>query len=278
MNRKGLVSFLLISFLIAWLGIGIGWLLGIRPLPETAGFAEQLVFLAVTLPTSFAPALACFAVRKWITKEGFFDSGIRFNLRQSWLYYLLALIYPLFIFPLVWGVSATSGLGRLDVSHLAVGDIFLAMVLSVAGAPIAWGEEFGWRGYLQIRLWPTHALWSAITTGLIWGIWHYPMILMGFLSPQNMALALVLYPINMSITSLLYGWFRARTDSIWPPSLAHSAGNSLLVPMLTASSEGLPWLLVWGGYRLIILGILGVAIATSGQLSPRHISDQGIAA
>lgn len=72
MNRKGLVSFLLISFLIAWLGIGIGWLLGIRPLPETAGFAEQLVFLAVTLPTSFAPALACFAVRKWITKEGFF--------------------------------------------------------------------------------------------------------------------------------------------------------------------------------------------------------------
>jgi membrane protease YdiL (CAAX protease family) len=50
------------------------------------------------------------------------------------------------------------------VLALAVSSVVLTLVL--------WGEEFGWRGYLQLRLFPQHPLLAAMATGVIWGIWH----------------------------------------------------------------------------------------------------------
>jgi uncharacterized protein len=38
-------------------------------------------------------AIDCFVVRKWITREGFGDAGLRPNLRH-WPLYLLALLWP----------------------------------------------------------------------------------------------------------------------------------------------------------------------------------------
>ena len=54
------------------------------------------------------------------------------------------------------------------------------MGVAVLMTPLLWGEEFGWRGYLQLRLFPGRPVSAAIATGLIWAVWHYPLTLRGY--------------------------------------------------------------------------------------------------
>ena len=45
------------------------------------------------------------------------------------------------------------------------------------------GEEFGWRGYLLPKLLPLGKTRAYVLTGVIWGLWHAPLILVGFNYP-----------------------------------------------------------------------------------------------
>ena len=44
----------------------------------------------------------------------------------------------------------------------------------------AFGEEYGWRGWLADELRPLGAFWANVITGVLWGLWHAPLILLGF--------------------------------------------------------------------------------------------------
>ena len=56
----------------------------------------------------------------------------------------------------------------------------MAMVLAplLNGIP-TFGEEFGWRAYLQWKLMPLGGRKAVLLTGVIWGVWHWPVIAMG---------------------------------------------------------------------------------------------------
>jgi len=52
-------------------------------------------------------------------------------------------------------------------------------------ALFGFGEEAGWRGYL-LHEWKHMQFWKAsLFIGLIWGIWHAPLILLGYNYPQH---------------------------------------------------------------------------------------------
>ena len=44
---------------------------------------------------------------------------------------------------------------------------------------IVFGEEYGWRGFLQRRLIRLGKLRGVLLVGVIWGVWHAPIIAMG---------------------------------------------------------------------------------------------------
>jgi hypothetical protein len=52
------------------------------------------LFQLAALPGGFAPAIAAIVVRKWITREGFADAGLRIDL-SKWPYYIVACLLPL---------------------------------------------------------------------------------------------------------------------------------------------------------------------------------------
>src|SRR3954447_19895232 len=74
-SRHGVPAYLLIAFGLAWAPF----------LPLLWGGPEVP---PVLMP--FAPAIACVVVRRWVTREGFGDAGLRLNLRY-WRLYLIAL-------------------------------------------------------------------------------------------------------------------------------------------------------------------------------------------
>ena len=93
------------------------------------------------------------------------------------------------------------------------------------------GEEFGWRGYLLPKLMPIGERKAVLLVGLIWGVWHWPVILMGhnygldyFGAPFLGPLAMVWFTLSLSV---IFGWLTAKSGSVWPAVIAHGAVNGL---------------------------------------------------
>jgi membrane protease YdiL (CAAX protease family) len=214
-TRRGVAVFLAIAFALAWLPFA----------PTLVGGEPAAPFL---MP--FAPAIAAVVMRKWVTREGFGDAGLRPHLRH-WRLYLLAAGWPILTtllsvplglmfgaapdgFTVPWGIEAPGALTLLTW-----------IALSVAIAPIVLGEELGWRGYLQLRLFPGRPWHAAIATGLIWAAWHYPWLLATDQFPYSNLAVLPLFTVAVTSLSVFLGWLRARTGDIWSASIGHGANN-----------------------------------------------------
>lgn len=255
--RVGVASFLAIAFGLAWLPF----------LPATFGGEP---FGAVLVP--LAPALAAVAVRRWITREGFADSGLRLNLRRHWRLYLPAAAWPVLATPLAVAVAlvldvAPDGGGLpWGIAGPSPTSVFGWLLGSVLLAPVLLGEELGWRGYLQVRLFPHRPLLAAAATGTIWGLWHFPLILSGGEPTADRVQTLLLFPLFAVMLSVFLGWLRQSTGSIWPGSVAHAANNiaqlNLTRLAFTGSSAGtLPASASWPilvGEAIVLLGMVAV--------------------
>jgi membrane protease YdiL (CAAX protease family) len=260
-NRtRGIISFLLLAFGMAWILWEIPLRMGVSP--------RDPLFQLVALPGGFAPALAAFIVRRWVTREGFADAGLRLHLKK-WRYYLVGWLLPLPVTAIIVLLAFVFGLGKPDFSlqpALAVlapksalpplpSYIWLAIPIQLAitaliTTPILWGEEFGWRGYLQVRLLSRRPLLAAVATGLIWGVWHYPINLRGYNFPGHPLLGLIVFPIGTVLLSIVFGWLRLRTGSVWATSLAHAATNAI--------GGSLTTLLYLGRADMMFVGYLGL--------------------
>lgn len=278
-TKRGVVAYLFLTFGLAWL-IWIGlWLAGYGP-----GSNTQL-FYWLSIPGGFAPAIAAIIVRRWITREGFADAGLSLNFRRKWRYYLAAWLLPPALIGAVIILAPVLGITQPDFSltraYTALGQpssgpsiwlrtlTYLGMALPLT--LILWGEEFGWRGYLQIRLLARRPLAAAIVTGLIWGIWHYPLILMGLEYPDHRLMGLVVFPLTTIFYSIVLGWLKQQSGSIWPPSLFHAAMNTLGGNILLLLFLGGPYY-IWVSFEGVLIWIpfafLSAWIIFTGQLQP----------
>jgi membrane protease YdiL (CAAX protease family) len=288
-KTKGIVGFLLLAFGIAWITWEITIQLGVSP--------HDPLFQLAALPGGFAPAIAAIIVRRWITREGFADAGLRPNLRR-WSYYLVGWLLPLAVTTCIVILTTTLGLGQPDftlkraLSALAPGNVsslpavpaYLWAVIPVQllftaliATPILWGEEFGWRGYLQLRLLEQRPLLAAIATGVIWGMWHLPLNIRGYNFPNHPLIGLAVFPVSTTLISIIFGWLRLRTGSIWASSLAHAATNAVggaLTTLLFMGSPNMIFVSYLGILSWIPLGALSAWIVLTGQLKPEPAPEQ----
>lgn len=247
------------------------------------------------MPDAFSPAIAAVIVRKWITREGFDDAGLRLNFRNNKRYYLIAWLLPLLVVGVILLQAVIFRLSTPDFSleramntlgsgqnplqavprplRFPVVAVLQALIVAFIAIPILWGEEFGWRSYLQIRMMEHRSLLAAIITGVIWGIWHYPINLQGYNYPDNRILGLFIFPVFTVLLSIILNWLRIKTGSVWSASLAHAATNAIGGGLTIFLFMGAPnWIFV--GYTGILswipLGAICAWIILTGQLSTEN--------
>ena len=144
--------------------------------------------------------------------------------------------------------------------------VVAAVVLSpLVNGLFTFGEEFGWRAYLQPRLMPLGKRSTMLLMGIIWGIWHWPAIAMGHNYGSDYAGAPWLGMIAMVWFTLLIGtflgWAALRGASVWPAVIGHGAingisglslmftqgdPNPLLGPMPTGFVAAAAWMVLAG--------------------------------
>jgi membrane protease YdiL (CAAX protease family) len=130
-------------------------------------------------------------------------------------------------------VAPVAGLWQL-VLLAALGSLLAGFTIN---GVFAFGEEFGWRGWLANELRPLGTMWINVLTGVMWGIWYIPLILLGYnYAPDNAAGIPFMIAFCIAMSFLL---FRARklTSSILVPAILHGILNSFVGIFLLTLSD-----------------------------------------
>ncbi len=105
---------------------------------------------------------------------------------------------------------------------IAVQSMLLAPILALV---IAFGEEYGWRGYLQSELLKMGRVRGVLLVGVIWGVWHWPLILMGFSYPGYPLLGLGLAVLFLVGFAVVLGYAVLRSGSILLAAYLHALND-----------------------------------------------------
>ena len=258
-TKKRLIIFITLTIVLAWIMFLLIPICGF-----TYGSGMSVVILAAAM---FVPALSSILTRL-LTKEGFHNMYLRPHFKGHIKEYLLVYFGPtalLFlsgaiyylIFPgsfdskltALREIAASSGNSALSPLMLLVIQVLEITVIGpIINIIPTMGEELGWRGYLLPKLrkfLPNTA--ALVVTGIIWGVWHIPIIVMG----HNYGTDYVGYPylgilamiVFCVVLGVIEGYISIKLESIIPAAMIHSTVNA---------GAALPIVLVIGSYNPLI--------------------------
>ena len=133
-------------------------------------------------------------------------------------------------FTLQSALAVESGMQGTDyIAFLATMIPLAVLVNPLMGLPQCLGEELAWRGWLLPKLTERFGqLRAVLLTGLIWGLWHAPVVAMGYNYGEGHPLANVAAMVLFCLVlGVIQGFLFWRTDSIWGPVLFHAAVNGI---------------------------------------------------
>lgn len=120
-------------------------------------------------------------------------------------------------------------------------------------AVFAFGEEYGWRNYLVDALREKKFVCATVFIGLVWGLWHFPLILLGHNYPQHSVAGVFMMVIFCVLASFIETYFVMKTKSVFPAAIFHGTINAV---------AGLNVLVIKGGNDLIngMTGLSGFVV------------------
>jgi membrane protease YdiL (CAAX protease family) len=150
---------------------------------------------------------------------------------------------------------------REQIAAMPVGIFWLALLQGlIAGISInavaGFGEELGWRGFLQKEL-AFLGFWrSSVLIGFIWGLWHAPLILQGHNYPQHRITGVLMMTVWCMLLAPIFSYVRVKARSVIAAAIIHGTLNA---------TYGLAIVLIRGGSDLTtgVTGLPGfVVLAT----------------
>lgn len=267
MAKKRLLWFIGLTFVITWIIFGQ---IPLRGLTYGTGVTIYIVMAAM-----FVPATGNLLTRL-ITGEGFGNMMLRPNFKGHLKSYLLLyfgptallLVSAVLYFLVVPGsfdaqltvlqqAAATAG-GKLTAQTLLLITVLqIVLIGPIINIIPTLGEELGWRAYLLPNLRELMSDRAAlVVTGIIWGLWHAPIIAMG----HNYGTSYVGYPWLGILAMVAFcvwlgvieGYMTLKLNSVIPAAMIHSLVNA---------GAGLPILMAKSGYNPLlgpaITGIIG---------------------
>ncbi|MEH0111054.1 CPBP family intramembrane glutamic endopeptidase [Tersicoccus sp. MR15.9] len=288
LRRRPILVFLAIAFGFSWL-VGLGLAL--------AGGLRSPALPVLLLVYMLGPAIAALVVSRWVERPDSIPRALGISqVRPVGRFVLLLLGAVVLAVVLVLGalaVGALFGLYHADLTgfsgfrayleqvaptaltRVSLGTVVALQFLNVLiGAFVnivpSLGEELGWRGWLLPALLPAGVPTAVVVSGALWGLWHAPLILLGYNYPGGPGWLAVIAMICFAVViGAVLSWIRMRTDSIWPVAAAHGAINAAAgFPLVflawgTTFSPLTTTILGWSGW--LVPAVLVAVLAWRGQ-------------
>lgn len=274
---KKAINFSIIVCLASWIFAAFMWFgMGIHNTTDNLKLYSLCAAIYMFFP------LVCALVIQIIKKEKLGSTGLlKFKIKWSWL---VAWLLPVVIvaatiivnslldgcelkfhMPPIPGMENLSPEDMAKISAMQNPKVIIITTLVsglFAGITInaiaAFGEEYGWRNYLVSALKGRNFWVACLFIGVVWGFWHFPLILMGhnyFVHRtagvfMMVAMCLVMTPIELYLV--------LKAKSVYPAAIFHGTVNAL---------SGATMLFISGGSDLIngvagLSGIITMAVVT----------------
>jgi CAAX protease family protein len=213
----------------------------------------------------FGPLLAATVMRLFVSRDGV---KATLGFVRSWRYYLVAVAGPAVFIVAVVFADHVSGLGRFTPSRpLALAVPAVVFIGGALGLPLTLGEEYGWRGYLLPRLLPLGEIKATVIVGLIWTVWHLPILLIGLNYPeQSLVTVMPLFATTVLLMAFPFTWLYVDSRaSVIAVALMHSVLNAT-ADTFTSSRylDGNPLAVSAGGF--VAAAILLMIVLIGGAL------------
>lgn len=196
-------------------------------------------------------------------------------LKQS---YITPILYVSIAYALIWLLdigklinserviqwSNELGIDDSNQSLVVVIMIFLLLTVGVIknlGSTL--GEELGWRGFFIFELRKVMSFKAlAIVSGIIWAVWHFPIINLIYGRGENLLLHMGAFTIMIIGISVILAYYTFKSNSLWPAVLYHSVQNiyiqKICTPLTITNNNTTFWIDEYGFMIPIITTIFAV--------------------
>jgi len=254
LSNRPLLVYLLISFSVVWICASLIKFSGI-------GYDSLISTFIVAFLCMPAPAFAAFIVQKYINNESLQSLEITYINANKTALAMNLLWITLFVFFFFFWVFLGGNLlhwdlmGKVDLSYAGMIEkmeeltkysvdltdknipqpiilIGIALLLGfVSGCTInllfTLGEEIGWRGFLYKQWQHLSFHLRVIVTGVIWGLWHAPLILLGHNYDNYPFIGIGMMVLLCISLSYPMEWIRQQSKSVLGPAIFHGSINAV---------------------------------------------------
>lgn len=280
------IVFVAVSFALAWLvalplwlGDGLAEPMSVFLLPIMM-FTPAIAALVVTLlmrvpapgrrarflglwPLRPAKRVIWLMVAGWLAPPLLVALGILLSAALGFVQ--LDLTFAAFAAELEKAVPAGTPLPPVQVIVFA--QLAMIPVGGLFNSLFAFGEELGWRGWLLPALRPLGTWPALILSGVIWGLWHSPVILLGYNFGRT-DITGVLFMVGGCVAwGILLGWLRLRSASVWPAVIAHGSLNAAagMVMIFAAAQPDLALAGPLGVASWVVIAAVVLVLVSTGQ-------------
>ena len=262
-RRYPVVTYFALTFLISWTGalaVAAPHLIRHQPLPQMTGI---LMFPVMLL----GPSLAGIVLTR--IEDG--KSGLRVLLSQMFRAWVPPKWYMALFLPPALVLTVLLFLERYVSPAYAPNHFFMGILF---GIPAGFLEEIGWIGYAFPKMRSeNNGLAPSILLGLLWALWHLPVInYLGSATPHGAYWLPFFLAFSLAMTAMrvLIAWIYTNTKSVLLAQLMHVSSTGSLVVFgaahVTAAQEAM-WYALYGTVLWIAVGIV---VKTFGRRLARH--------
>ncbi len=240
---KRSLQFIIVTCLFSWLVAGVAIALGLR-----AQGVAYIVFAALYM---LLPAISTL-ILQLLHKEKIFN-GLRVSFHfNPWfliagfipvLYTFLTLLINILLPGISFSETGEGLYSRLSADqaeefakmteHFSP---FIFLLIQLMGGIVAaytinaffaLGEELAWRGYLLRELKHKKLIPVSLITGTVWGLWHFPLILIGHNYPQHPIAGVGMMVVFCILLSPMMTYIVIKSKSVLTAAIFHGSNNAI---------------------------------------------------
>jgi membrane protease YdiL (CAAX protease family) len=173
------------------------------------------------------------------------------NWKYAWMSYLIPLVLIMIAYIIIWALGfgqwydtafIAEQKANYNLSHWSDFSVILFHVALTASIgfifllPSVLGEEIAWRGFLVPELSKFMSFTPvALVSGLLWSVWHWPLMIKGLYGNDITPLAyqLIIFTVYIMANAMIMTYLRYKTNSVWTAVIYHMSGNVFLQKMFT---------------------------------------------
>ena len=230
---KNVKLYIAIAYGLIW-AAGLALYLSGSTVASFSGAAPWLVSLCM-----FIPLVATLICQKTFKEPLLRGIGINWKVNRwwfvGWLTFPIVALLTLLFTHWISGIDTHTEAMQTLSESMPIGPsgavAFTLLSGMLAGVTInalfAFGEEVGWRGYLLKQFKGKSFLSTSVIIGIIWGLWHAPLILMGHNYPQHPQWGVLLMVVVCILMSFIIQYFRVKSGSVIVAAILHGTCNAV---------------------------------------------------